>query len=185
MIANRNDLLLNILKTLRTFVTGTGDFYYKLTDDLTETDSNAKRVRVGSFVRPPLPVSGVYPFLSVFDAGCDSEGGPGTRTFSNTASFVIRGWVEGSPVDPQDRLANAARLEKDIKQAMYKNLQLRDSVSYPNGLVHRTELTSLTFDGAQVDDSAGQAEEDGNQFGIVVVTVTSYWEDDLPAQETP
>lgn len=189
MITNRAHLLDNLILTLQTFLDGDAPYVHNLSGDLVDgLSENAKRVRPGRFRVPavaPAVKDGIgYPFLCVYDAGCDGEGGPVMTRFSNVGSVAITAWAAGSAVDPRSRLAAAGALEVDLKRALYSNLQLRDATLYPDGLCHSLEIASATFDGAQLDSGAGQ-DLDKCQHGVVVLVVSAYWEDDLPEQRTP
>lgn len=172
VIIDRWDVIDAVRRTLRSLVVTGGDYSHTLSDQAGTPDA-LRRVQIGLFTVPPIPVSAGVPFVSIADGGVSVEPGPSTNSRQASAEILVTGWVPAGP-GAQERLQAAAALEADLRRAVYANPQLC-TADQPNGWVQHVLVRSETVDGKEFAE-AGQ-QHDLAQMGVVEMTLTAVWRD--------
>jgi hypothetical protein len=165
-MSDRYTLCDAVARTLRALVVGSGSYTYDLSDP-TGTPDQLRRVQLGLYDRPPIPLSDGVAFVGISDAGADIDAANLTQWLA-TPSILIAGWTLGGP-SPARRMQAASTLEADIIRALLRNPRLVTATT-PTGLVQGSALTSVTLDGARYAEAGQQA--DLKRMGLVLVTLT-------------
>ena len=179
-----------LLATLKK-ANGAGDYL----NDLTATGNQPARVYKGFYETPPVaPSAPTYdgggdldnpgrPVVCAYFNGSRVQQGDSMQTFSVEASFIVKGWVAGSPRGPGTRIQNAADLFNDLNEALETNIHLTHTSTTLPGYSSRNLVRSLEWDGVPFDgDGNASQKRYGQQFGEVMLVVLATWREARPTQ---
>ena len=140
------------------------------------------RVWTGVYQVPPAAPKQGWPVVAIRCLGIDADNTSAMTQFDHEGSWALDCWTAGDPKKPADRMSTAEDLLDDLKTALRSNIGLIHTSTGLAGYSARNLVDRLTVNATPFTESLAHQGRNAQQYGRVLVGISCWWREDLPAQ---